>query len=178
MTKPEVRTIASQIKLPNAERKDSQWLCFVGNIPIKKFLEQKLPKKTWSTITSEGKIIGQHDGARFYTIGQRQGLNLAPDLFVTHIDVKKNTVTVWPRDDEALNQKIVHIEDWHRIGKEYTTPLKITAKIRYRQVPQPATLINTDEIVFDETQRSIPPGQVVAAYISDECIGSWLITSS
>ena len=175
MTKPEVRTIASQIRLPNAERKDSQWLCFVGNIPIKKFLEQKLPKKIWSTITQDGKIIGQHDGAWFYTIGQRQWLNLQPDLFVTHIDVKKNIVTVGPRNDEALNQKIVHIQDRHRIGKKYHMPIKITAKIRYRQVPQPATLTSENEMIFDETQRSIPPGQVVVAYLDDVCIGSGTI---
>lgn len=175
MTKPEVRAIANEIKLPNATRKDSQWLCFVGNIPIKKFLEQKLPKKIWSTITTDGKVIGQHDGARFYTIGQRQGLNLPPDFFVTHIDVEKNIVTVWPRHGEALNQKIVHIQDRHRIGKEYQMPLKITAKIRYRQVPQPATLTSTDEIIFNETQRSIPPGQVTVAYIGEECIWSGII---
>lgn len=178
MDKPAVRAIASQIWLPNAERKDSQWLCFVGNIPIKKFLEQKLPKKIWSTITSDGKIIGQHDGARFYTIGQRQWLNLPPDLFVTHIDVKKNTVTVWPRDDKTLNQKIVHIENWHRIGKKYKLPIEITAKIRYRQVAQPAILTNENEIIFQEAQRSIPPGQVAVAYIGDECIGSGIIASS
>ena len=175
MSKPEVRALANQIKLPNAERKDSQWLCFVGNIPIKKFLEQKLPKKIWSTITQDWKIVGQHDGARFYTIGQRQWLNLPPDLFVTHIDVKKNIVTVWPRNDAALNQKHVHIENRHRIGKTYKLPLEITAKIRYRQIPQPATLLNEHEILFQETQRSIPPGQVAVAYIDDECIGSGII---
>ncbi len=178
MTKQEVRAIASQIKLPNAERKDSQWLCFVGNIPIKKFLEQKLPKKIWSTITSNGKIIGQHDGAWFYTIGQRQGLNLPPDFFVTHIDVKKNIITVWPRNDEALNQKIVHIENRHRIGELYKTPLEITAKIRYRQTPQKAKLLVTSDtalVTFEEAQRSIPPWQVAVAYIGDECIGSWII---
>ncbi|MCX6822985.1 MAG: tRNA 2-thiouridine(34) synthase MnmA [candidate division SR1 bacterium] len=200
MSKPEVRAIASQIQLPNAERKDSQGLCFVGNIPIKKFLEQKLPKKIGSTITQDGKIVGQHDGARFYTLGQRQGLNLAPDLFVTHIDVKKNIVTVGPRNDAALNQKIVHLQNRHRISKKYTFPLEITAKIRYRQIPQPATLVQSPKspsslksikskvrdmmtggpddlmtISFQETQRSIPPGQVAVAYIDDECIGSGTI---
>jgi len=84
-------------------------------------------------------------------------------------------VTVGPRNDEALNQKIVHIEDWHWIGKEYETPLEITAKIRYRQSPQKAKLLctlNSALITFNETQRSIPPGQVAVAYIDDECIGS------
>lgn len=57
-------------------------------------------------------------------------------------------------------------------------PLQVTVKIRYRQIPQPATLTSEDEIVFDETQRSIPPGQVAVAYIGDECIGSGIITNS
>ena len=145
MSKPDVRALAREIGLPNAERKDSQWLCFVGNIPIKKFLEQKLPHQIWNTVTTDGKVAGHHDGARFYTVGQRQGLNLAPDLFVTAIDVKKNIVTVWPRNDSALNHTTVHIENRHRIWESYTTPLEITAKIRYRQSPQSATLVTSDE---------------------------------
>ena len=72
----------------------------------------------------------------------------------------------------------MHIQDRHRIGKEYHMPIKITAKIRYRQIPQPATLTSTDEITFNETQRSIPPGQVAVAYIGEECIGSGIITNS
>lgn len=69
----------------------------------------------------------------------------------------------------------MHIENRHRIGKAYKLPLEITAKIRYRQVPQPATLLSENEILFQETQRSIPPGQVAVAYIGDECIGSGII---
>jgi tRNA U34 2-thiouridine synthase MnmA/TrmU len=90
--------------------------------------------------------------------------------------VKKNVITVWPRNDEALNQKKVSLEDRHRIGKVYKTPLKVTAKIRYRQIPQNAILQDENEIIFQEAQRSIPPGQVAVAYISDECIGSWIIS--
>jgi tRNA-specific 2-thiouridylase len=71
-----------------------------------------------------------------------------------------------------LNQRNVHIRDWHRIGKQYSTPIEITAKIRYRQTAQAAILQNKKEIIFKEKQRSIPPGQVAVAYIGDECIGS------
>jgi len=99
----------------------------------------------------DGKIIGQHDGARFYTIGQRQGLHLPPNLFVTQINVKHNIITVGPRNDETLNQKIVQVQDRHRIGKTYKTPLHITAKIRYRQSPQAATLV--------QNPSSLPAGQ-------------------
>ncbi len=199
LTKPEVRALAKKIKLPNAERKDSQGLCFVGNIPIKDFLEQKLPKKEWDILDTNGKIVWTHDGARFFTLGQRHGLNLPPDRYVTKIDVKKNIVHVGPRNEDALNKKEVKITDRHRIGEEYKTPLKITAKIRYRQIAQPATLVQSPSslksiksknkedlidlrdltdlmtITFDDPQRSIPPGQVAVAYIDDECIGSGII---
>jgi len=118
---------------------------------------------------------------------------------VTKIDVKKNIVHVGPRNEDALNKKEVKITDRHRIGEEYKTPLKITAKIRYRQIAQPATLVQSPSslksiksknkedlidlrdltdlmtITFDDPQRSIPPGQVAVAYIDDECIGSGII---
>ncbi|MFA7717579.1 MAG: tRNA 2-thiouridine(34) synthase MnmA [Candidatus Absconditabacterales bacterium] len=180
LTKPEVRALAKKIQLPNADRKDSQGLCFVGNIPIKKFLEQKLPKKTGNIIDMDGRKIGTHDGARFFTLGQRHGLNLPPDRYVTSIDVKKNIVQVGSRDEETLNKKEVNITDRHRIGEEYATPLEITAKIRYRQIPQKAQLLITHNsklatIIFDDPQRSITPGQVAVAYLDEECIGSGII---
>jgi tRNA U34 2-thiouridine synthase MnmA/TrmU len=88
-------------------------------------------------------------------------LNLPPDRYVTKIDVRKNIVHVGPRDEEALNKKELKLTDRHRIGEAYKTPLKVTAKIRYRQIPQPATLIIHSEaqetITFDEKQRSITP---------------------
>ena len=176
--KPEVRKIAEAIKLPNATRKDSQWLCFVGNIPIKHFLEQKLPKKIGNIITHEGNIIGKHDGARFFTIGQRRGLNLLPDHFITKIDVKQNILIVGPRNDPALNTREVHIADWHRIRERYAKTIEVTAKIRYRQDPQPAELTVREtgaQLVFKEKQRSIPPGQVAVAYKGEECLGNGII---
>ena len=177
-TKPEIRAMAEQIWLPNAKRKDSQGLCFIGNIPIKAFLEQKLPKKEGKIINHEGKIIGKHDGARFFTLGQRRGLNLLPNHYVTKIDVKRNEIIVGPRSDEALNIKEVQLEDWHWIGEPSTKSITIIAKIRYRQEPQPAELIvqgTSAKIIFNEKQRSVTPGQVAVAYLWEECLGSWII---
>jgi tRNA-specific 2-thiouridylase len=72
LQKEEVRTIAREIGLPNAARKDSQGLCFIGNVPIKTFLMQRFPKKIGDIKTLDGKVVGQHDGAYFFTIGQKQ----------------------------------------------------------------------------------------------------------
>lgn len=181
--KPQVRKIAKEIWLPNAERKDSQGLCFVWNIPIKTFLEQKLPHKTWEIINMEWKKIWEHDGAWFYTIWQRRGLNLLPDLYVSKIDVKKNIIYVWARWSEFLNQKIVCANSWHRITDEYKLPLEIQAKIRYRQEPKAAILSNSKvknemKIEFNEKQWAIAPWQVVVAYNWDECLGNWIIIGS
>jgi len=181
--KPQVRKIAKEIWLPNAERKDSQGLCFVWNIPIKTFLEQKLKHKKWDIINIEWKKVWEHDGAWFYTIWQRRGLNLLPDLYVSKIDVKKNIIYVWPRWSELLNQKIIYTNNWHRISDEYKLPLEVQAKIRYRQEPKSATLIQNTElwtknwfkIEFKEKQWAIAPWQIVVAYNWDECLWNGII---
>lgn len=181
MTKPEVRALAKKIGLPNATRKDSQWLCFIGNIPIKEFLLQKLPKKEWNILDTKWKIIGKHDGAYFFTIGQRHGLNLPFKAYVIKTDIKKNIVIVGEKEDKALFGKNITTTWRHRIGKPSKLPTKITAKIRYRQEPQPAILkqdTNKDIIVsFKEKQRAIAPGQIIVAYQDDVCLGSGIITN-
>lgn len=187
INKPQVRKIAKEIWLPNAERKDSQGLCFVWNIPIKTFLEQKFPHKKWDIMNIDWKKIWEHDGAWFYTIWQRRGLNLLPDLYVSKIDVKKNIIYVGPRLSEWLNQKIIYASDRHWIADEYKLPLEIQAKIRYRQEPKSATLIQNVgmgmpneinkqmKIEFQEKQRAIAPWQIVVAYNGDECLGNGVI---
>ena len=182
-TKPEIRALAKKIGLPNAERKDSQWLCFIGNIPIRTFLEKKLPKKEGIIIDESGKTIGTHQWAWFFTIGQRRGLNLLPDHYVTKIDVKQNIVTVWPRWSELLNQEKIPVLDRHRIGETYPLPCEVSAKIRYRQTePAPCRLEKNDKdeiiAIFQEKQRAIAPGQTLVAYNGEECIGSWIITNN
>ena len=179
LAKPEIRKIAEEIWLPNADRPDSQWLCFIGNIPIKQFLEQKLPHKEGDIILSDGKIVGKHQWAWFYTVWQRHGLGLNFKCYVVKTDVEKNTVIVGDKSHEELSHKSLIALDWHWIWKEYNFPMKVKTKIRYRQEPQPATLVwfenNKIHISFDEPQWAIASGQFVIAYIDDECIGSWII---
>lgn len=179
LTKPEIRKIAQEIWLPNADRPDSQWLCFIGNVPIKQFLEQKLPKETGNIILSDGTVVGQHQGAWFYTVGQRHGLGLNFKCYVVKTDVITNTVVVGEKSHEELSHVSLIALDWHWIWKEYDFPLQVKTKIRYRQEPQPATLVSLENnkinVNFDEPQRAVASGQVVVAYIGDECIGSWII---
>jgi tRNA U34 2-thiouridine synthase MnmA/TrmU len=91
LTKVQVREIAHQINLPNADRKDSQGLCFIGKIPMSEFLKKKLPEQQGDIIDQTGKKVGTHQGARFYTLGQRHQLFLPFKAYVTATDVSKNT---------------------------------------------------------------------------------------
>lgn len=179
-TKSEIRALAKKIGLPNAARKDSQWLCFIGNIPIKKFLLKKLPKKEGNIVNTKGKIVWKHDGAYFFTIGQRHGLNLPFKAYVISTDVKENIVVVGEKEDKALFGKRITTTGRHRIGKSAKLPIKITAKIRYRQEPQQATLKqdkNNDIIVdFTKKQRAIAPGQTIVVYKDNECLWSGVIS--
>lgn len=199
MKKSEVRTLAKKIGLPNAARKDSQWLCFIGNIPIKDFLLKRLSKKEGNIVDIKWTIVGKHEGAYFFTIGQRHWLNLPFKAYVIRTDVKENIVVVGEKEDKQLFEKTVNITWRHWVGEAYKLPIKITAKIRYRQEPQNATLVMSEElwvksentknkkkwtlkaepwtIVFDEKQRAIAPGQTIVAYKWDECIGSGIIAS-
>ena len=127
-----------------------------------------------------GKIVGKHDGAYFFTIGQRHGLKLPFKAYVISTDVKNNTVTVGEKEDKALFGKKITATGRHRIGKPIPLPAKVTAKIRYRQEPQPATIsqdANKQIIVnFTKKQRAIAPGQTIVVYQDDECLGSGIIS--
>jgi len=179
IVKSEVRKIAKEIWFPNADRPDSQWLCFIWQVPIKQFLEQKLPKKIWNIITTDWTIVGQHQWARFYTVGQRHWLGLNFKCYVIKTDVESNTVTVWDKNHEELSHDSLIALDWHWIDKEYDLPIDVKTKIRYRQEPQEAKLVskidNKINISFPESQRAVASWQVVVAYLGDECIGSGII---
>lgn len=182
MHKEEVRKLAKKIWLPNAERKDSQGLCFIGNIPMKEFLQKKLPIKQGDIVTTDGKKVWEHDGAWFFTIGQSRGLDINIKAYVTSIDVKKNIVYVsYERDTPALLHTTVRLTDRHWIGEHKQLPCTVQAKIRYRQNPLAQATLSSSrkkdimEITFDQAQRGIAPGQSIVAYDSDVCLGGGII---
>jgi len=221
LTKPEVRKKADGLHLPNADKKDSQGLCFIGKVRLPDFLKQQLepregevveipadkqmygslsqrnPEKSddWYDLTepmhyppSDGEILGTHQGAHFYTIGQRKGLGIGgkeEPLFVISTDVKSNHIYVGMGEKHpGLYKKALLIEvpdvHWVRTDLELkeSETMEVLCRFRYRQPLQKATLhqLKDDLIIsFEEPQKAITPGQFAAWYIDDELIGSGVI---
>ncbi|MBI4239926.1 tRNA 2-thiouridine(34) synthase MnmA [Candidatus Uhrbacteria bacterium] len=188
MTKPEVRKIAKKKGLPNWDKKDSQGVCFIGDISMYDFLKKHLPMKSGPLVTPEGRIVGEHKGAAYYTIGQRHGLGFAggsEPLYVVAKDMKKNTVVVAPeKARNQLFQKELVCKKIHWIsGKAPFLPLNCKARIRYRQPLQSCILKKLEarsyklEAIFAKPQRAITPGQAVVFYKGKEMLGGGTICS-
>ncbi len=217
LKKPEVRAIAKKAGLPTAEKKDSQGLCFIGKVHLPDFLQQKLVPAKGSVIEvppqaavfengwdkndyagrtqpyrlepTMGKIVGEHNGAHYYTIGQRKGLHIGgfpKPLFVIGTDTEKNIIyTGQGEDHPGLYRKGLFIpstdEHWLREDLQLTLgeEKKYNVRIRYRQPLSPATLVKHAAgiyMLFDFPQRGIAPGQFAAWYDGDELIGSGVIS--
>ena len=216
LLKPEVRRIAAEQQLATARRKDSQGICFVGKVDLPVFLQQKLASKRgnvheikagwpkygrtaadddlaalaepWRYTVRDGKKIGEHNGAHFYTIGQRKGLGIGgrkESLFGRATDVAENVIYVGEGDRHPGRYRralFIRREELHWVdptrrltsgGRE-----RFSIRIRYRQPLQAGELILRDEgayILFDEPQRGIAPGQFAAWYDGDELVGSGVI---
>jgi len=140
LKKSKVREIAENIWLPNAKRKDSQWICFVWKVNIKTFLEKKITKKQWNIIDTKWNILGKHNWFFYYTIGQRKWLDLwwqKEPIFVVKKDISKNEIIVWNKDDLGLYSDELFVKSFHFLWrKDFDFPLKAKAKIRYRQKDQ------------------------------------------
>ncbi len=172
LAKPKVRHIAKQAKLANADRPDSQGICFIGKINLKTFLEQKIKPKKGDILDTRGYKLGQHDGVWYYTIGQRKGLNLPNGpWFIQKKDIKKNILFVAKEGEDDLYSKQIHITDIHWLAKKHTLPLKAKAKIRYRQEDQ-AIVLNKTTIDFIKPQKGVASGQIVAIYKDKQLIAS------
>jgi len=174
MTKPEVRELAKKVWLPNAERPDSQWLCFVWKVPMRTFLKKRLPIKKWDIVLMDWTKVWEHDWAYFFTIWQSRGLDINKKAFVVKIDVEKNLVYVsYDKYEPELITKHINVKDWHWIGQEYKLPLECSTKIRYRQEPNPSTMETKDWKIFfsyNQDQRWVAKWQSVVAYLWDECL--------
>jgi len=217
LEKSAVRAKAAELGLVTAQKKDSQGLCFIGHVSLPEFLQQQLKPKQGNVVEIEadatllsrwlhnrslenesswglplspedGRIIGQHNGAHYYTIGQRKGLNIGgkvKPLFVLQTDVVNNLVYVGQGEDHpALYSpflRVLHQDaHWVRESAKLTVLSKqeVKCRIRYRQALLPCRL-QEDELgyvlVFEEPQKAVTPGQFLAVYIEDELVFSGVI---
>lgn len=171
LEKPEVRKIALEAELPNATRKDSQWICFVWKVDLSKFLEKQIEHKPGNIINTSGKILWQHKWIFYYTIGQRKGLDiwwLTEPVFVIKKDWEKNELIVGTDTDINLYSESLIIKNIHFLSGELSFPLKAKAKIRYRQTDQNCEVTPLEnekyKVTFDEKQKAVASGQIVAIY--------------
>lgn len=182
MTKDEIRAIARENEFENAERSDSQDICFIENGDYASFI-QKETKKIFpkgNFISTDGKILGEHTGIINYTVGQRKGLGIAlgKPIFVASKDAKSNTVTLC--DNEELFSCSLTAHSVNLLTNvDLSAPVRLTAKIRYRHTPSTVTAqILPDgrlQVNFDEPQRAITPGQSVVLYDGDVLVGGGII---
>ncbi len=182
-TKPEVRTMAEEFGLPTAKRKDSQGICFLGKIPVKEFLKLRIPEHEGELVTPSGNVVGKHEGAEFYTIGQRHGIGSpggGTPYFVASKDLASNRVIVAEANDAPeLHRQEITVRDMRWIsGEQPTFPLTCMARIRYRQPLQEATVTFHDScftIHFVHPQRAATPGQACVLYQGDVMLGGGII---
>ena len=183
MSKAEARAIAEEQGFINARHRDSQDICVVPDGDYVGFMERYTGKKypQGDYLDLSGKVVGRHNGAVSYTLGQRKGLGLAmgEPVYVCAKDMEKNTVTVGPK--EALFSTTLLAEYWNWFPfPQLTAPLRVFAKARYNQPPQPATVFpepnGKARVVFDAPQRALTPGQAVVLYDGDLVIGGGTIT--
>lgn len=184
MHKEEIRRIAQEQGFHNAQKPDSQDICFVPDGDYASFLKQHSKKSCppGSFLDTKGNHLGQHRGIIHYTIGQRRGLGItAPEpLYVCGINADTNTVVLGGR--EALYRQELTAQHFHWIsGQSPSGSIRCKAKIRYRQIEQPATAIplagGAVKVVFDAPQRAITPGQAVVLYDGDVVLGGGAITA-
>lgn len=181
LEKPRVREIAIEAWLPNALRKESQWICFVGKVDIKEFLQKKIPNSIWEVYDTSWKLLWTHKWVFYYTIGQRKGLDIGgmPEpIFVVNKDIKNNRLIVGYWADDELYSDTLYIDEIHFLWEEMSFPKKCQTKIRYRQADQDCEVFQKDnwyEIKFKNAQRAIASGQIIAFYNGDELWGSGVI---
>ena len=173
--KSEVREIARKAGLVTADKKDSQGLCFVGKVDFQDFLREYLPTRQGSVLNSSGKILGTHDGAYFFTPGQRHGIKLggfSEPLYVARTDRETNTVLVAEgASNPILYKKEIFISETNLSGE---IPEKISARIRYRQ-PLQSCHIENSKVIFDFPQRGVAPGQSIVFYAGERLLGGGII---
>ncbi len=195
LKKTEVRRIAEEIGLPNAKKKDSTGICFIGERPFREFLNRYLAHQPGDIVDERGRRIGEHLGLSFYTLGQRQGLGIggvkekgAPrgagehaPWFVARKDLERNRLIAVQGHDHPLLQSRTLVADDLSWTSSAPADGDIAAKTRYRQGDAACRLENADatfKLTFAEPQWAVTPGQSAVLYDGEVCLGGGVIASS
>jgi len=195
--KTEVRRIASDIGLPNAKKKDSTGICFIGERPFREFLNRYIANAPGPIKDARGRTLGTHVGLSFYTLGQRQGLGIGgvkekgaqrgggehTPWFVARKDLPNNTLyVVQGHDHPWLLSSQLNADDLSWCGRASPAPGRYAAKTRYRQNDAPCVLdYNSDGelmLSFDDPQWAVTPGQSAVLYDGEVCLGGGVISSA
>jgi tRNA-specific 2-thiouridylase len=190
LEKPKVRELAEQAGFNVFDKKDSTGICFIGERNFTKFLAEYLPSKPGEIQTSEGQVIGQHQGLMFHTLGQRQGLGIGgvkgyPEApwYVLHKDMENNILYAGQGHEHPwmLSTRLEASQLAWVSGFAPEAATNLTAKIRYRQQDQAVIIETIDDnrmsLKFQRAQRAVTPGQSVVLYDGDVCLGGGLIES-
>lgn len=183
--KTEVRKIAAELGLANAKKKDSTGICFIGERNFRNFLQTYLPNQVGEIVDVNGKVVGEHIGLMYYTLGQRRGLGLGGTTegqgrwFVVDKDLPNNRLIVSHGDEDVLMSKSLVANRVNWIPSLPAKQFNCKAKFRYRQ-PEQEVDVSVDcegrvDVVFHEKQRAVTPGQFVVFYLEDKCIGGGVI---
>lgn len=182
LEKPRVRELALEQQLPNATKKDSQGICFLGDMNISRFLEHYIDDKPGDIVTPAGKVLGRHRGLHRYTTGQRRGIGVPSNTdnefyVVTGLDMERNELIVAfdKPDSPGLFTSEVELYGLSFVNQTITTSQRLLAKPRYRDASQAITYTPIGEdrakVTFDEPQRALSPGQILALYDGDKLLG-------
>jgi len=192
LPKTEVRRIAHELGLPNAAKKDSTGICFIGERPFREFLNRYLPTQPGPIKTAEGQHVGTHQGLSFYTLGQRKGLGIggvkgrqrddgtADAWFTARKDLASNTLyVVQGHDHPWLLSQALQAQDASWVAGRMPEPGRYAAKTRYRQPDAACALLSGSEgrfeLGFDQPQWAVTPGQSAVLYDGDICLGGGII---
>ena len=197
LQKTEVRRIADEIGLPNAKKKDSTGICFIGERPFREFLNRYIAKEPGPIKNAQGRVLGTHQGLSFYTLGQRQGLGIGgvkekgqqrgggehTPWFVAKKDLGQNTLwVVQGHDHPWLQSHALTADNLSWVAGDAPTAKILNSKTRYRQADSPCELVRCDtdsmDLTFPQAQWAVTPGQSAVLYDGEVCLGGGVIKSA